>query len=153
MAHHRHLPIWKAALSLAVHLEQAVRRFSRYHKYTLGQDLRQSAQRMCVLVSRANDASGAARAVALDALVLAVEEIKTQIALTQEIGGFASFNDFAQATELAVALGKQSGGWRRRVRSEASPMTGPTRWAAPSEAAAPSGGSYPRSGAAWGPTS
>ena len=71
MAHHRHLPIWKAALSLAVHLEQAVRRFSRYHKYTLGNDLRQSAQRMCVLVSRANDASGAARAVALDALVLA----------------------------------------------------------------------------------
>lgn len=44
MAHHRHLPIWKAALSLAVHLEQAVRRFARYHKYTLGQDLRLGAQ-------------------------------------------------------------------------------------------------------------
>ena len=124
MAHHRHLPIWKAALSLAVHLEQAVRRFARYHKYTLGQDLRLSAQRLCVRVARANDASGAARAQALDALVLAVEETKTQLALAQELGAFASFNDFAQATELAVSLGKQSGGWRRRVRSEASPISG-----------------------------
>ena len=36
MSHTRHLPIWKAALDLAVHLEHAVRRFPRYHKYTLG---------------------------------------------------------------------------------------------------------------------
>jgi hypothetical protein len=34
MARYRHLPIWEAALDLAVHLEHAVRRFSRYNKYT-----------------------------------------------------------------------------------------------------------------------
>ena len=27
MAHYRHLPVWKAAMDLAVHLEHAVRRF------------------------------------------------------------------------------------------------------------------------------
>jgi hypothetical protein len=75
MSHHRHLPIWKAAMALAVHLEGAVRRFSRYHKYTLA----------------------------------------------QETQAFAHFNEFALAAEWAVDLGKQSGGWRRRVRSEASP--------------------------------
>lgn len=47
MAHYRHLPIWKAALDLAVLLEHAVRRFSRYNKYTLGADLRQIARRLC----------------------------------------------------------------------------------------------------------
>jgi hypothetical protein len=57
MAHHSYLPIWKIALSLAVHLEQAVRRFSCYHKYTLGQDLRHGAQRLCVRVVQANDAT------------------------------------------------------------------------------------------------
>src|SRR5690554_4947760 len=56
MARYRHLPIRKAAMDLAVHLEQAVRRFSRYHKYTLGSELRQTAQRLCRLVARANDA-------------------------------------------------------------------------------------------------
>ena len=54
MAHYRHLPVWKAALDLAAHLEHAVRRFGktpsppRYHKYTLGSELRQTAQRLCL---------------------------------------------------------------------------------------------------------
>lgn len=56
MARTSHLPIWKAAMGLAVHLEHAVRRFSRYHKYSLGQDLRQCARRLCRLIIRANEA-------------------------------------------------------------------------------------------------
>jgi len=44
MAGFRHLPIWKDAMDLALHLENAVRRFARYHKYTLGSELRQTAQ-------------------------------------------------------------------------------------------------------------
>ena len=44
MSHTRHLPIWKAAFDLAVHLEHAVRRFPRYHKYTLGTELRQTGE-------------------------------------------------------------------------------------------------------------
>lgn len=124
MAHYRHLPIWKAALDLAVHLEHAVRRFPRYHKYTLGTELRQTSQRLCRGVARANNASLEARIVALDQLVLAVDEIKTLLTLAQEMRAFANFNEFAQATELAVALGKQSGGWRRRVRPEASAHSG-----------------------------
>jgi lipid-binding SYLF domain-containing protein len=113
MAHYRHLPVWKAALDLAVHLEHAVRRFPRYHKYTLGSELRQTAQRLCRWVARANNANAEGRFAALDQLVL-----------TQKMQAFANFNEFAQATELAVALGKQSGGWRRRVRPEASAHSG-----------------------------
>ena len=36
MARYEHLPIDKTAMDLAVYLEQVVRKFSRYHKYTLG---------------------------------------------------------------------------------------------------------------------
>jgi len=36
MSRHCHLPVWKAALDLAVHLEHAVPRFPRYRKYTQG---------------------------------------------------------------------------------------------------------------------
>ena len=39
MARYDHLPIYRAAFDLAVHLEQIVRHFDRYHKYTLGTDL------------------------------------------------------------------------------------------------------------------
>lgn len=124
MAHYRHLPVWKAALDLAVHLEHAVRRFPRYHKYTLGSELRQTAQRLCRLVARANDARDAARVAALDELVGAVEEMKTLLTLAQEVKAFANFNEFAGAAELTVSLGKQSGGWRRRVRPDASTQRG-----------------------------
>lgn len=61
MARHRHLPIWKSAFDLVVHLENAVRRFPRYHKYALGQELRQCARRLCRLVAQANDARDAMR--------------------------------------------------------------------------------------------
>ena len=113
------LPIQKTAMTLAVSLEKAVRRFSRYHKYTLGSDLRGTAQRLCCLASRARHAQGAARVGVIDELLLVVEEMKTLLTLAQEIRAFANFNEFAEAAECAVSLGKQSGGWRRRAQSEA----------------------------------
>ena len=120
MSYARRLPLWKAAMDLAVHLEQAVRRFPRYHKYTLGTDLRRCAQRLCRLVTRAAQAGVEQRPAVLDELVLAVEEMKTLLTLAQETRAFAHFNEFATATELTVGLGKQSGGWRRRGRPDAS---------------------------------
>lgn len=53
MSRYRQLPLFQTAIDLALHLEQAVRRFPRYHKYTLGTELRQAAQRLCRLVGRA----------------------------------------------------------------------------------------------------
>ncbi len=41
MARHEHLPIYKAALDMTVHFEKLVAGFSRYHKYTLGTELRE----------------------------------------------------------------------------------------------------------------
>lgn len=123
MARFRHLPVWQTAMDLAVHLEKAVRGFPRYYKYTLGTELRQTAQRVCRLVARANEARAEARARVLDELVLVVEEMKTLLTLAKEVKAFANFNDFAGAAELAVSLGKQSGGWRRRARPEASSQT------------------------------
>lgn len=125
MARYAHLPIWKAAIDLAVHLEKSVRRFPRYHKYSLGSELRQCARRLCRLVTRANEARAEMRGRVLDELVLSVEDMKTLLTLAQETQAFGSFNEFATATELTVSLGKQSGGWRRRVRPEAPSRVSP----------------------------
>jgi hypothetical protein len=45
MARYEYLPIYKKALDLAVFLEQSVKSFSRYHKYTIGGDLRNHSPR------------------------------------------------------------------------------------------------------------
>ncbi len=36
MAYYENLPIYKKSLELAVYIENVVRNFSRYHKYTIG---------------------------------------------------------------------------------------------------------------------
>lgn len=41
MARCEHLPIYRAALDMTMHFEKRVAGFSRYHKYTLGTELRQ----------------------------------------------------------------------------------------------------------------
>ena len=40
MAQYEHLPIYKKTMDLAVYIENLVRGFSRYNKYTLGTELR-----------------------------------------------------------------------------------------------------------------
>jgi hypothetical protein len=43
MARYEHLPIYEAALDMTVHFEKLVAAFSRYHKYTLGTELREGS--------------------------------------------------------------------------------------------------------------
>ncbi len=59
MARYEHLPVYKAALDAAVHFEPVVAGFSRYHKYTLGTELRQASHEVVTGVIRANSARGA----------------------------------------------------------------------------------------------
>ena len=54
MARYEHLPIYRAAFDLAVHMEKIVRHFSRYHKYSLGTELRERSRRILERVMEAN---------------------------------------------------------------------------------------------------
>ena len=44
----------KQAMNVAVHVEQVVAGFSRYHKYTLGTELRNKSREIVSLIIRAN---------------------------------------------------------------------------------------------------
>ena len=57
MARYEHLPIYKAALDMTVHFEGLVAGFSRYQKYTLGTELRESSRAVLQQVLRANNAA------------------------------------------------------------------------------------------------
>ena len=54
MARYEHLPLYKTAMAMAVYIETVVRSFSRYHKYTLGTDLRQRSRELVTVFIRAN---------------------------------------------------------------------------------------------------
>jgi hypothetical protein len=126
-ARHANLPVWRDANLLLLAVEQAVRRFGktpsppRYHKYALGTDLRRQAMTVCRCIVRAATAPNDVRERAVERLVLAVEDLKLSIQLAKELQAFASFAEFARLAELAVAVGKQSGGWRKSARARARP--------------------------------
>ena len=44
MVRYEHLPIYKQAMEVAVYFEKIVAGFSRYHKYTLGTELRNKSR-------------------------------------------------------------------------------------------------------------
>ena len=114
MRYLQHLPLWRDANALLLAIEQAVRYFPRYHKYTLGSDLRRQAMGVCRLILRAWHARDD-RVGQIERLIVAVDDLKLMVQLGKEIGAFASFSEFQAVAELAVALGRQSGGWRRRA--------------------------------------
>jgi len=112
------MPLWRDANRLLLLIEEAVRKFPRYHKYTLGSDLRKQAMSICRLIARAVlDREG--RAQHLKRLVFTIDDMKVLIQLGKELKAFQNFRVFQSAAELAVSLGRQSGGWQRRIRPEA----------------------------------
>lgn len=103
-------------------------RFSRYHKYTVGTELRQSAMQIMRAVNTAVQ-DRAQQSLHVLHLSGKVDEYKLSLQLCMDIGAFASsirgseklakpspsFHAFEQAANLAAAVGKQCGGWRRAL--------------------------------------
>lgn len=109
MARYEHLPIYKKAMELAVYLQEVVRNFSRYNKYSIGEELRALSRKSILLIIQANSSQD--KRVALTELVETCEMLKTLIVFSKEVKAFASFKSFQHASTLAVVLCKQSEGW------------------------------------------
>ena len=68
MARYEHLPIYKSALDMTVHFERLVAGFSRYHKYTLGTELREGSRAVLLQVLRSKNVPALHRAAELEVL-------------------------------------------------------------------------------------
>ncbi len=109
MARYEHLAIYKAAMDLTIYIEQVVRNFSRYHKYTLGSNLRQQSRELVTLIIRAN--SQQEKLPVLYDLRERLEAFQVLLRIGKEVWAFQRFNSYAHAAELVVALSRQNEGW------------------------------------------
>jgi len=109
MALHENLPIYKKALDLAVYVEMVVKNFSRYHKYTIGADLRNSSRKILLLIAKANCAKD--KKERLLEVRDNVEGLKILIRIFKELNVFRSFKSFEHITRLTVDVARQCEGW------------------------------------------
>jgi hypothetical protein len=119
MSLYEELPVYKKALDLAVYFEKIVKNFERYHKYTIGADLKNISRRVLVLIAKANTKQSRKECLteALDKL----EELKILIHLCKEIKAFHSLNSSKFAIEAVIDISKQCEGWKARISSVDKP--------------------------------
>ena len=125
MARYEHLPIYRVAFDLAVHLEKIVRNFSRYHKYSLGTELRNRSRDILETVILANESEE--RAAVLLVLRKKLEGLKVVARLCHESGGFSSTRSYLYVSEQVVNLAKQNEGWLRQTIGKGTDRTGRRR--------------------------
>lgn len=106
---YENLPVYKQALDLTVYFETTVRHFERYHKYTIGTDLRNKARNILMLIIKAN--KKADRKLYLEIAVRRLEELKVFIRIAKEIKAFRSLRSFEFATKKTIEVAKQCEGW------------------------------------------
>lgn len=107
-------PILRDANRLLLETEQTVRHFPRYHKYTLGSELRTQVFKINQLIARAWQYKNQAEYY-LKRVIRAIDDLKIQLQLAKELQVFRNFAEFQRLAELTISLGKQSGGWLRRL--------------------------------------
>ena len=121
MARYEHLPIYKQALDAAVHFEQVVAGFSRYHKYTLGTEIRNQSRAVLGLIVRANGVRD--RAPVLLELRQHIDELLILLRLAKEVRAFRSFQSFQFAIEQVVSVSRQNEGWLRSSKEKQQGVT------------------------------
>jgi hypothetical protein len=114
MACYEHLPIYKKALDLTIYFEKIVRNFSRYHKYTLGSELREKSRDIVELIIKANSTKD--RLPMLLELRGRLEGLKVLIRICKEVKAFHNFNSFAYSSNLVIDLSRQKEGWIKGQR-------------------------------------
>lgn len=114
MAQYEHLPIYRKAFDMTIYIENVVRGFSRYHKYTLGTDLRNLSREVLNLIIRAN--SEKEKVLTLQHLRNTIEELKVTIRVCKEVKAFKNFNAFKHLMEEVISLSRQSEGWLKNMR-------------------------------------
>lgn len=125
MARYEHLPIYRQAFDLAVHIEKIVRHFDRYHKYTLGSELRAQSRAVLGQVIAANTADD--KTPLLLTLRQELERFKVLVRLCHESGGFQNVKSYLFIAEQIVALAKQNEGWLRYATGSADSGNRPRR--------------------------
>ena len=108
-------PIWRDTQALMLAIEQAVRDFPRYHKYTLGSDLRRLAMRISHTLHSALADTSSERLAQVSTLVVLLDDLKALLVIGKDLLAFKSFYAFEQLIRQARVVSQRAIGWRKNL--------------------------------------
>jgi hypothetical protein len=108
---HQGLPIWKASMDLCVYVDTIVKNQERYHRYTIGAEMRSEAKEILLLIAKANRHKDVKRVEVLQELADKCEAFMVSIQLAKALGAFKGFKQFEHSSKLAVDISRQAIGW------------------------------------------
>ena len=111
MAKYYHLKIFKESIDLTIYIEDIVKNFSKYHKYTVGSRLRNISYDITVLIVKINSKKKEARKELMRELIDKVEEMRVNLLIARELKAFNNPKSFFHASEKITNIGRQSAGW------------------------------------------
>jgi len=115
--------IVKKSERLLVNIEQAVRGFARYHKYTLGSELRSQAMTVLRICHRTwRDRNRQLQWVS--ELIWAIDELKLSLQLGSQLHAFKSFKQFESLIRATEEVGRCAGGWKRQLHRKGQNPSG-----------------------------
>jgi hypothetical protein len=106
-------PIVQLAGRVMREIEEIVRGFPRYHKYTTGTRLRDLAFSVTRCAHRAWRDQGR-RAEWVSKLVFAIDDLKFSVQAAKDGRAFKSFAQFEELARILNDLGRQCGGWQKQ---------------------------------------
>jgi len=116
VARYEHLPVYKSAMDMTVYFEQIVRHFERYHKYTIGSELRTLSRQAVLLIIKANNARD--KVPRLEQLLEKLEEMKVLVRIAKEVKAFNSFHSFEVSVRHLDSVTRQCAGWLKSQRKK-----------------------------------
>jgi len=97
-------------------------RVSRYHKYTLGTELRAGSRAVLMQVLRANQAGDApARSAELLVLRDHIDALLLSVRLAKEVKAFNSFTGYLHVVEQVGSVARQNEGWFKSTQQRCAP--------------------------------
>jgi hypothetical protein len=98
-------------------IEEACTRMSRQHRYESGKDLRVSARLVVRTALRVWRKPGE-RLSRLEDLCAAIDWLKLDLQLSKDVHAFRSWKEFEAIVRLVDEVGRQSGGWLKRLTEQ-----------------------------------
>jgi hypothetical protein len=105
----QNFPIFRSALELCVYIETIVKGFDKYHRYTIGEDMRKFSKDMIFIINRVGLVKDRKRA--LIRLRDRCEDMKMLILISKELEAFSSFKQFEHSSKITSDIAKQAQAW------------------------------------------